>query len=475
MRTVMGPTNHVIVVGAGLGGLSCALHLAGAGREVTVIERSGNPGGQVGVLELDGHRFDTGPTMITAPDLLAEPLAAVGEHLHDWIELIRLDPAYRAHFPDGTTLDVHADTDKMVAAIAKLCGGKEAAGYLRFLRWARRLQQFERRDPAGHWRTLATEGARRRLTDFFADPRTQRLFSFRNLFTGRDHQAASYLDTVTEVWYPRGGMNAVPRALAAAAEKHGVNFRYHTDVTSVETRGGRAVAVHTADGERLTADTVVLNPDLPAAYSLLPGLPPARLRRLTPSPSCVVLHLGTRDDRGGYQRIAHHNLHFGRSWRQTFDEVVNRGELMSDPSILVTNPSRTDPTAAPAGRHTYQVVAPVPNLRTAPVRWDGPVGRRYAGELMATLEARGYLDLGGNLALSYVVTPDDWARQGMAHGTPFASAHTLRQSGPLRPGNLHPTLSNVVFTGSGTRPGVGVPMVLISGRAAARRVVGARA
>ena len=266
----MGPTNHVIVVGAGLGGLSCALHLAGAGREVTVIERSGNPGGQVGVLELDGHRFDTGPTMITAPDLLAEPLAAVGEHLPDWIELIRLDPAYRAHFPDGTTLDVHADTDRMVAAIAKLCGGKEAAGYLRFLRWARRLQQFERRDPAGHWRTLATEGARRRLTDFFADPRTQRLFSFRNLFTGRDHQAASYLDTVTEVWYPRGGMNAVPRALAAAAEKHGVNFRYHTDVTSVETRAGRAVAVHTADGERLTADTIVLNPDLPAAYSLLP-------------------------------------------------------------------------------------------------------------------------------------------------------------------------------------------------------------
>ncbi|WP_212834309.1 phytoene desaturase family protein [Catellatospora sp. TT07R-123] len=474
MRTVLGPTNHVVVVGAGLGGLACALHLAGAGREVTVLERNGHPGGQVGVLELDGHRFDTGPTMVTSPELLAEPLHAVGEHLQDWIELIRLDPAYRAHFPDGTTLDVHADPERMVAAIARLCGGKEAAGYLRFLRWARRLQSFERRDPAGHWRTLASEGARRRLTDFFADPRTQRLFAFRNLLTGRDPRVASYLDTVTEVWYPRGGMNAVPRALAAAAEKHGVSFRFHTEVTAVETRGDRAVAVHTADGERLTADAVVLNPDLPAAYGLLPGGAPTRIRRLRPAPSCVVLHLGTRDDRGGYQRIAHHNLHFGRSWRQTFDEVVNRGELMSDPSVLVTNPSRTDPGAAPTGRQTYQVTVPVPNLKTAPVRWDGPVGRRYAGELMATLEARGYLDLGADLALSYVVTPDDWARQGMTFGTPFASAHTLRQTGPLRPGNLHPTLTNVVFTGSGTRPGVGVPMVLISGRAAARRVIGAR-
>jgi phytoene desaturase len=119
------------------------------------------------------------------------------------------------------------------------------------------------------------------------------------------------------------------------------------------------------------------------------------------------------------------------------------------------------------------VLVPVPNLKVAPVRWDGPVGRRYAGELMATLEARGYLDLGADLAVSYVVTPNDWARQGMSHGTPFASAHTVRQSGSMRPGNLHPTLANVVFTGSGTQPGVGIAMVLVSGRVAAQRVVGA--
>lgn len=472
VRTVLGPTNHVIVVGAGLGGLSCALHLAAAGREVTVLEQSGAPGGQLGQLELDGHRFDTGPTMLTAPELLAEPLRAVGERLDDWLDLVRLDPAYRAHFPDGTTLDVHSDTGRMVAEIARVCGGREASGYLRFVRWARRLQQFERFEPGGsHWRTLATEGARRRLAEFFSDPRTQRIFSFRSLLTGRNPMMASYRDTISGVWYPRGGMHAVPRALAAAAEKHGVTFRYHTHVTSVEIRGDRAVAVRTADGERLTADTIVLNPDLSSAYGLLPGVPPARLTRLRPAPSCVVLHLGTRGD---YQKIAHHNLHFGRSWRRSFDEVIKRGELMSEPSLLVSNPSRTDPAAAPAGRQTYQVLVPVPNLKVAPVRWDGPAGRRYAGELMATLEARGYLDLGADLAVSYVVTPDDWARQGMTHGTPFASAHTVRQSGSMRPGNLHPTLANVVFTGSGTQPGVGIAMVLVSGRVAAQRVVGAR-
>jgi phytoene desaturase len=268
-------------------------------------------------------------------------------------------------------------------------------------------------------------------------------------------------------------MHSVPRALAAVAEKHGVTLRYDTLVTRLETLAGRAVAVHTAHGERLTADAMVLNGDLPTDRA---GERDSRpVGRLAPAarshcrtPSCVIMHLGTR---AKYRRIAHHNVHFGGAWHRTFDEVVNRGELMSDPSLLVTNPTATDPSLAPAGRHSYYVLAPVPNLRTAPVNWDGPVGRRYAGELMATLEARGYLDLGAKLELSYVVTPDDWARQGAPDGTPFAGAGG-HGSNITRTGDLHPVLSNVVFIGSGSRPGVGVPAVLNSGKLAAYRVVG---
>jgi phytoene desaturase len=173
-----------------------------------------------------------------------------------------------------------------------------------------------------------------------------------------------------------------------------------------------------------------------------------------------------------YQRIAHHNLHFGRAWRRTFDEVIRRGELMSDPSLLVTNPTRTDPSLAPTGREVYTVLAPVPNLAAAGLDWRGRLAREYAGELVATLEARGYLDFGAAIEVSHVVTPADWADAGMAAGTPFAAAHTFAQTGPFRPGNLHPRLSNVVFAGSGTQPGVGVPMVLISGKLAAERIVG---
>ncbi len=145
---------------------------------------------------------------------------------------------------------------------------------------------------------------------------------------------------------------------------------------------------------------------------------------------------------------------------------------MRDPSLLVTNPSRTDPSLAPAGGESYYVLAPVPNLESGgPDAATGGAGwrDRYADELVATLEERGYVGLGRRHRGPRVVTPADWADAGHAAGTPFAAAHTFTQTGPFRPGNLHPGLSNVVFTGSGTQPGVGVPMVLISGKLAAQR------
>ncbi|GIF48082.1 phytoene desaturase [Asanoa ferruginea] len=489
MRTVTGPTDRVVVVGAGLGGLAAALHLAGAGRQVTIVEREAVPGGRAGRLSLDGYEFDTGPTVLTMPDLIAEALAAVGEELGDWLELIPLDPAYRAHYPDGSTLDVITDTVRMAGEISRVCGPREADGYLRFVEFARELWRLERDDfiarnfdaptdlLTGNLLRLFANGAFRRLqtkvNQFFRDPRTRRIFSFQAMYAGLAPEDAlaiyaviAYLDSVAGVFYPRGGIHAVPRALAGAAEKHGVQIRYDCAVTRVETSGGRAVAVHTATGERIPADVVVLNPDLPVASEQLLGEPQRPLRY---SPSAVVLHIGSSQ---GYERIAHHNIHFGRAWRRTFAEIIDRGELMSDPSLLVTNPSRTEPTVAPAGRHSYYVLAPVPNLDRAPLDWRGPLGRRYADDLMATLERRGYHGFAAGVEVSRVVTPADWAAAGMAAGTPFAAAHSLFQTGPFRPGNLHRSLSNVVFVGSGTQPGVGVPMVLISGKLAASRIVG---
>jgi len=496
VRTVPGSTDTVVVIGAGLGGLSAALHLAGAGRHVTVLEREAVPGGRAGLIHDHGYRFDTGPTVLTMPGLVAEALAAVGENIDDWLTVHRLDPAYRARFADGSTIDVRADVDAMADEIAATCGAREADGYRRFVARLRRLYELEMPHFIGRnldsplhlmrpaLAQLVALGGFRRLApmvgSYFADERLRRLFSFQAMYAGLSPAKAlaiyaviTYMDCVEGVYFPDGGMHAVPRALAGAAGAHGVRFRYNTTATSIEVTGGRACAVHTSDGERIPADVVVVNADLPTAYAELlpPGYTPRRVRRLRFSPSAVVLHAGSS---ATFPDAAHHTINFGTQWDATFEQVIERGELMTDPSFFVTTPTLTDASLAPSGRHAYYILFPAPNLdprRRHGPRWDDG-GAHYRDEIIATLEQRGYPGFGAGIETEHIMTPADWRAQGLAAGAPFAAAHTFGQTGPFRAPTLDRRIENLVFCGSNTQPGVGVPMVLVSGRLAAARVTG---
>lgn len=490
-RTVNGPTDHVVVVGAGLAGLSAAMRLAGAGRRVTLLEREAVPGGRAGVVVTDTaegtYRFDPGPTVLTMPDLIADCFDALGEDMADWLELRPVAPLYRASYADGSRLDVHADVDEMADEIARVISPAEAAGFRRYVDFVSKLYRYEMRDfidrnidspldllSLNLARLVAVGGFRKlapKVGQYLKDPRTQRVYSFQAMYAGLSpydalalYAVIAYMDSVAGVFFPVGGMHAVPQAMAAAAEKHGVTIRYSTTVTGVEHSGGRATAVTTADGERIACDVVVLNPDLPVAHRELLGHTPWRVKQLSYSPSCYLLLAGSTKS---YEDIAHHNIHFGTSWRGVFDELLS-GRLMSDPSVLVTNPTRSDPSLAPDGRHIYYVLFPTPNL-DAPIDWTA-VGPAYREHVVSTLEARGYSGFGEGIEVEHVTTPLDWQARGMERGAPFAAAHSFRQTGPFRPGNLWG--ENVVFTGSGTQPGVGVPMVLVSGRLAAERVLG---
>jgi phytoene desaturase len=275
------------------------------------------------------------------------------------------------------------------------------------------------------------------------------------------------MDSVNGVFFPKGGMHAVPRALAGAAQKHGVTFKYNTTVTGIEKSNGRATAVLTSTGERITCDVVVLNPDLPVAWKELLGREPRSIKRLKYSPSCATLLIGSNKS---YDHLAHHNIHFGQAWDGIFDELIKKKTLMSDPSILVTVPSKDDASLVPPGKTSYYVLFPTPNL-SADIDWK-KIGPQYRDQMIKALEDRGYHGFGDSIEFEHMTTPLDWKEQGMEMGAPFASAHTFFQTGPFRPKNLAAGYENVVFAGSGTQPGVGVPMVLISGRLAAERIVG---
>lgn len=482
---------RTVVVGAGLGGLSAACHLAGRGHQVEVVDREALPGGRAGAVEERGFRIDSGPTVLTMVRLLEQTFAAAGAGLDDHLSLRRLDPAYRACFPDGSELRVRADRQAMEEEIRRFAGADEAAAFGRFCSWLSRLYRLElpkfidrnydsvldlARDPMALVQLLRLGGLRRlapTVARFFRDPRLQRIFSFQSMYAGLSpfealaiYSVVTYMDMVEGVYFPEGGMHEVPRGLANAAEKAGATFRFNTPVERITRRAdGSVEGVRLASGESIAADAVVCNVDVAVAYRSLLGLAPPRVARWGRySPSCILWLAGVR---GALPAgAAHHNLHFGTSWREAFTALLQDGRRMPDPSLLVTSATASDPTLAPPGSTTLFVLEPAPNLDGC-VNWHAE-RPRLRDELATRVGALGYpVD---DVVLERLTDPPGWEAQGLERGTPFALAHRFFQTGPFRPGNVDRRIPGLVFTGMGTVPGVGIPMVLISGRLAADRV-----
>ena len=482
------------MVGAGLGGLSAACHLAGRGHEVLVLDKGERPGGRVAVVHEAGYTLDTGATVLTMTGILGDVFAAAGTSLEDHLVLEPVDPMYRATFPEREEVLVRHGREAMTEEIRQKCGPAEAEAFGRFCRWLCELYELELPNfidrnfdsvldlawPLGPLVGLVRTGALRKLSSvvnsYFSDDRLQKLFSFQAMYAGLSpfdalaiYGVITYMDTVEGVFFPRGGMHQVARGLAAAAEGAGATIRYGATVDRVLRRPGdrgAARGVRLDDGEVITADAVVANPDLPVAYrSLVPEVrPPLAARRGEYSPSCALWVAGVRGKlpAGAY----HHNIHFGGQWREAFEALLKSGTRMPDPSMLVTSHSYSDPGLAPDGCSTLYVLEPMPNLDG---RIDWVSDRSWVRETMIErVRSHGYpVD---DVEVETFYDPTDWERMGMERGTPFGLSHRFFQTGPFRPNNRNKHVPGLYFVGSSTVPGVGVPMVLLSGRLAADRV-----
>ncbi|WP_459545257.1 phytoene desaturase family protein [Nocardia sp. X0981] len=509
MRTVTGPVERVVVVGAGLAGLSAALYLTGAGCAVTVVERADHAGGRVGRYRFDDYEIDSGATVLTLPELIDDALAAVGRDTGTAVPPLRirpLTPAYHARFADGAELRVFSDPDRMSEEVSRVCGPDAAVRYRRLRHWLGRVYRAEYDEfLAANFdspldmvrfpekRAALVELIRlggfgrlgRRVARTLGDPRLARLFTFQALYAGMAPEQAlgvygaiPYMDTALGVYFPEGGMRAVADTLAGAFTGAGGRLELGTEVTGIDYhRGGRttrARRVLLGDGRALECDAVVLTADLGSLARL--GVRPRR--GLRASPSAVVAHgtvpAGTAES---WPVQAHHTIEFGAAWERTFAEITARrgGRPMSDPSLLLTRPALSDPglriVRDGVRYEPFSLLAPCPNLDSAPLDW-ARLGPAYLRELLTVLEGRGYHGIATGFTVDRLDTPTTWRDQGMIAGTPFSAAHLFGQTGPFRTRNLVRGRENVVLAGCGTTPGVGVPTALLSGKLAAQRVVG---
>ena len=479
---------RIIVIGAGPGGLATAMLLANSGAEVTLLERQERVGGRSASLDLDGFRFDTGPTFFLYPSVLQSIFEACGFDLNKEVNLKRLDPLYDLVFENAERLRVHADVKQLMREIGrfnpedavrlpallaknrvKLNAFKPVLerpfiGYSDFLQPAV-LAALRYLKP---WRSVDQD-----LAEHFQDPRIRLAFSFQSKYLGMSPYRCPSLFTILSfleheygVFHPIGGCGAMMTRMGEVAARMGVNVRLNADVEEILFEGRRAVGVRVG-GETIPCDGLVVNADFARAMQ---RLVPAKLRRRwgdanleTKKYSCstFMLYLGIK----GSVDLAHHTILLAEDYRTNLQQIET-GVLPPTPSLYVQNACVTDPGLAPPGTSTLYVLVPVPHMGPT-IDWQQETVR-YRRLVIERLKKLGIEDLERRIVVEKVVTPVDWQDMQIFRGATFNLAHNLSQMLYWRPRNRFEELDGVYLVGGGTHPGSGLPVIFEGARITAR-------
>jgi phytoene desaturase len=482
-----------VVVGAGVGGLAAAARLARQGFDVQLFEKTQGPGGRCAQLRVDGFTWDMGPTIVLMPEVFEETFRALGRRLEDYLTLRRCETNYRIHFRDGSDVTFTSELCAMGQELERLEPGSFQR-YLAFMAQGREqyrtsLDHLVGRNYAGIADYFApgvlakifrVRAHRRMYSDvsrFFQDERLRAAMTFQTMYLGVSPFASPavygllpFTELGVGIWFPQGGLYAIPLALERVAREEGVRLHYGAPVRRILTEGARATGVELEGGRVVRADVVLCNADLPYAYERLLEGAPTRLKRkdsLRYTSSGYMLYLGLRKR---YEGLKQHTVVFGRDYRGSFDDIFERLRVPEDPSFYLNIPSRMDPSLAPPGKDALYVLVPVPR-QNPHVDWkvEGP---RVRAQVFQRLAELGYPELERDVEVERVFTPDDWASSfNLMHGSAFGLAQNFFQIGPFRPSNQDARVKNLFFVGASTQPGTGLPTVLISARLVVERML----
>ena len=489
-------SQKVIVIGAGIGGIATASLLTQAGYEVHVYEKAAKAGGRAGQYKQNGFTFDTGPSWYLMPSVFERFYSLLGEQLSDHVQLQRLSPAYKVFFEQQPTVTITSDIAKDAATFDAIEPGAGEA-LKRYVQQSNEIYQLSLRHflynafarPKDLFRKdilrngfrmvrLAYTPINRYVASFVTDQRLRQILEYPMVFLGTSpftapaiYSLMSALDFKEGVFYPEGGIYTIIESMQKIAQKRGVVFHFDSAVEQILVHDGVAAGVQLADGSRQFADYVVSNADLHFTETkMLPissqSYPESYWQRKEASPSAILLYLGVE---GKLPQFEHHNLLFVDAWRENFTAMYDTHEYPKKASLYICVPSRTDETVAPPEDENVFVLIPVPSGKTPDQQTQDALVERY---LQQIYDMTG-VDLRDRLLSKTVFGPEDFRTQYHAwQASMLGQSHKLYQSAFFRTPNYSKKVKNVWYVGANTRPGIGLPMCLISAELVAEGIVG---
>lgn len=481
----------VIVIGSGFGGLGAAVRLAAKGYDVEIYEKRDKAGGRGYVYEMNGFKFDGGPTVITAPFMFDDLFSLAGRKREDYVKFVPLDPFYRIFNSAGCPFDYNGNPDFIHDQIAQVSPG-DVEGYKRFISTTKAI--FEKgfveladqpflgvgdmlRVVPDLIRLQSHKTVYKYASSFIQDDFLRRVFSFHPLLVGGNpfdttsiYAMIHYLEREWGVHYAIGGTGAIIDALVKLFEELGGKIHLNSSVAEIFVKGRRTSGIRLADGREVKADHVISNADVAWTYlNLIPsaarGLRNSDLRyqKLTRySMSLFVIYFGTKR-RYTDSKLAHHNIILGDRYEGLLDDIFHKKSLSKDFSLYLHMPTLTDPSTAPEGHEGFYVLSPVPHMG-AGIDWTKQA-KPYRDAIMNFLEENYLPDLQENLVAEHFIDPLHFQNTlNSFKGSAFSVEPILTQSAWFRPHNRSEDIDNLYFVGAGTHPGAGLPGVLSSAK-----------
>ena len=487
---------RVAVIGSGLGGLSAACVLAARGYDVEVFEKNEWLGGKAAVLHQDGFRFDMGPTILIMPSVLQRVFAESKRNMHDYLDLVRLDPQWRCFFEDGNVIDLKDDQQEMAASLNANEPGM-GQRYTDFMNLSQQLHGIS--DRFFFWRSIGGIGdtfnfsgsfntavlkdvMRMRMgstvggtiRSFINDPNIAQMLDHMVQYVGSSPDASpailcsiGNMQAQEGIWYPIGGTRAVPEALVKLGRELGVQYHTSTSIDRILMEAKKVTGI-VANGEPLPFDAVVSNEDAVRTHRELLGGEVAEAfdskRHYEPACSGVVLYLGLNKR---YDHLAHHDFVFSRDPHEEFHHIYDLGQPAPDPTCYLASTTRTDPATAPAGGDALYVLVHTPYLRRGH-DWT-KMFPEYRQVILDKLKrTAGLTDIEDRIVFERALTPVDiHERYKVLNGAIYGISSHGRFTGAFKPANASKEIDGLFLAGGAAHPGPGMPMVLMSGWIAA--------